>query len=117
MLELVWESHEPAKAYDIMDKLKDDEEAAKPPTVYRTLDFLQEHGLVHKLNRLNAYVGCGHPAMNHQCSFLICTKCHEIQECCNPQLADMILQTAKRNKFHVAQTSIEIEGICKDCAA
>ena len=31
---------------------------AAPPTVYRALDFLQEQGLVHKLERLSAFVGC-----------------------------------------------------------
>ena len=117
VLELVWTSHEPAKAYDIMARLKDDTESAKPPTVYRTLDFLQENGLVHKLNSLNAYVGCSHPALKHQCYFLICKECHEIQECCNTQLSDSVMHTSRRHSFKPLSISVENEGICKDCAS
>ena len=35
--------------------------AAAPPTVYRALDFLLEHGFIHKLASINAFVGCHHP--------------------------------------------------------
>ena len=61
VLELVWQNHEPVKAYDILDKLKQAKSSSAPPTVYRALDFLQDEGLVHKIESLNAYVGCGNP--------------------------------------------------------
>ncbi len=41
VLRLLLESAEPAKAYDLLANL-DGEGSAKPPTVYRALDFLQE---------------------------------------------------------------------------
>jgi Fur family zinc uptake transcriptional regulator len=37
-------------AYDLLDLLRESEPQAKPPTVYRALDFLLEQGFVHKLN-------------------------------------------------------------------
>jgi Fur family zinc uptake transcriptional regulator len=113
VLGIVWDSHGPSKAYDILKQLGDGD--AKPPTVYRALDFLQENGLVHKLNSLNAYVGCSHPEQHDECYFLICSACGEFEECCNPQLSYEILQTANRHKFTPSLVTVEIEGTCDSC--
>ena len=90
VLRLIWQSHVPAKAYDILEKLKGKAWSAKPPTVYRALDFLLETGLVHKLDSINAYIGCTHPREHNGCYFLICTDCNEAKECCSPELTDAI---------------------------
>ena len=116
VLELVWESHGPVKAYDILDKLGGKNATAKPPTVYRSLDFLTEHGLVHKLNSLNAYVGCSHPAQKHACYFLICNQCCEVKECCNEVLTSAIDTTSATHNFMVSSVTLEIEGLCEHCA-
>ena len=116
VLELIWESHGPVKAYDILDKLGDNKASAKPPTVYRSLDFLTENGLVHKLNSLNAYVGCSHPAKTHACYFLICDQCREVKECCNQLLTKAINTTSVDNNFKVSSVTLEIEGLCEHCA-
>ena len=115
VLELVWESHGPVKAYDILDKLSDDNSSAKPPTVYRSLDFLTENGLVHKLNSLNAYVGCSHPSKRHACYFLICQCCQEVKECCNQILTQAINSTSAENNFKASSITLEIEGTCEHC--
>lgn len=50
VLELVWQSHKPLGAYDILGVLSEqDGRRAAPPTVYRALDFLLENGLVHRI--------------------------------------------------------------------
>jgi Fur family zinc uptake transcriptional regulator len=62
VLELVWQSHKPLGAYDILAVLSEqDGRRAAPPTVYRALDFLLENGLVHRISSLNAFVGCDAP--------------------------------------------------------
>ena len=48
VLELLLDQHGPAKAYDLLP-LIDADKSAKPPTVYRALDFLVRMGLaVHR---------------------------------------------------------------------
>ena len=54
ILEIIWESHQPIKAYDILSKISNINYSEKPPTVYRALDFLMENGFVHKINSLNS---------------------------------------------------------------
>lgn len=105
----------PSKAYDILDKLSLTGISAKPPTVYRALDFLLENGLIHRINSLNAFVGCGHPAKHAQCYFLICTECAEVTECCTQSLTRAIEKTGEENDFSSLHTSLEIQGICATC--
>ena len=71
VLELVWQSHKPLGAYDILAVLSEqDGRRAAPPTVYRALDFLLDNGLVHRIASLNAFIGCSHPEHAHQGQFL-----------------------------------------------
>jgi Fur family zinc uptake transcriptional regulator len=115
VLELIWENHNPAKAYDIMDKLGDTVGSAKPSTVYRTLDFLLKNKFIHKLNSLNSYVGCAHPCHYEHCYFLICQSCGEVTECCDDKLSCSIASTANENKFTSQNIALEIEGHCQNC--
>lgn len=116
VLKMIWNGgHKPVKAYDIIDNLKDGNKSCKPPTVYRTLDFLIENGLVHKLNSVNAYVGCCEPLHETQCYFIICNKCGEINEYFNKNIFDEINQSLKENKFISKNTILEIEGLCELC--
>lgn len=115
VLELVWASHKPIKAYDLLAQLAEYHERPAPPTVYRALDFLQEAGLVHKLQSLNAYVGCGEPARLHQGQFLICRNCGEVAELDDPNITERIDHNAKRVGFKVSDETIEVLGLCPVC--
>jgi Fur family zinc uptake transcriptional regulator len=116
VLEIIWQGHQPAKAYYILDQLSALLSSAKPATVYRALNFLLDNGLIHKINSLNAFVGCSHPCHHKQCFFLICKHCNEVSECCTSSLNEAILTTAQENAFTPEETSLEIQGICKSCS-
>ena len=115
VLELVWENHEPVKAYDVLQTLKQEHKGAAPPTVYRALDFLLEEGLVHKIESLNAYVGCGKPGHRDSGQFLICEKCGEVAELDDPELAKLMSKKAAQLGFSVEDKVIELKGRCADC--
>ena len=72
---LIWSGHQPIGAYAILEALKTDYPRAAPPTVYRALDFLIEIGLIHRIESMNAFVGCTHPDKRHTGQFLICESC------------------------------------------
>ena len=72
VLELVWSGHKPVGAYALLDQLRDEDLGSAPPTIYRALDFLIEHGLIHRIERMNAFIGCSHPGEAHRGFFLIC---------------------------------------------
>ena len=115
VLELVWGSHEPVKAYDILDQLRHDHVSSAPPTVYRALDFLQAEGMVHKIESLNAYVGCGEPQYQHTGQFLICKDCGAVAEMEDTELYQLLTKKSDALGFTVDTAIIEIQGTCNEC--
>ncbi|WP_428605114.1 transcriptional repressor [Sedimenticola sp.] len=116
VLEILCASHKPMGAYDILDLLKRDVPAAKPPTVYRALEFLLQQGLVHRIESLNAYVGCIHPDHPHASQFLICRDCGEVREL-ESQTVDRTLGSAIREcGFKADSRVIEVTGRCLRCS-
>ena len=69
ILRLIWDNPKPSKAYDLLDEVSKMNYSAKPPTVYRALDFLLENGFIHKINTLNAYIACTH-TLKHDLSLI-----------------------------------------------
>jgi|AACY02.17.fsa_nt_gi Fur family zinc uptake transcriptional regulator len=116
VLEIIWKSHVPIGAYDILAALSPDERAVAPPTVYRALEFLQAHGLVHKIESLKAYVGCQHPGHDHVGQFLICQDCGNAAEIDDPAIERAIQGRADAAGFHIAETTLEVRGLCPSCA-
>jgi Fur family zinc uptake transcriptional regulator len=115
VLELVWRGHKPLGAYDILDVLKKERSGAAPPTVYRALDFLLKHGLIHKLESINAFVGCTDPETPHRAQFLICEKCGTTAELNDLRIDAAISDQAKAAGFSVLRRTIEVEGTCPHC--
>ena len=116
VLELVWESHEAIKAYDVLEKLQEEDSSAKPPTAYRALDFLLEHGLIHRIESLNAYIGCPNPEEHHSFQLLICNSCGLVKEIEQPGLAEELDRYAGAQNFQPETQIIEVRGLCQNCA-
>ncbi|MCZ8124582.1 MAG: Fur family transcriptional regulator [Magnetospirillum sp.] len=116
VLELVWESHRPIGAYAILERLRADGRSAAPPTVYRALDFLMSVGLVHRIESLNAYIGCAHPGQRHASQFLICTDCGTAVELDDPAVAGALAHAAEKRGFKVEARVVELSGHCASCA-
>ena len=117
VLELIWKSHAPVGAYTLLDRLRDDGVRAQPPTVYRALEFLVENGLIHRIESLNAYVGCADPDERHVGQFLICTGCQSAAELDDPGIGTAIAARAREIGFSVTRATVEIAGLCPNCRA
>ena len=115
VLGLIWQSHRPVKAYDLLEKMRQHDPKVKPPTVYRALDFLLKFGLIHRINSLNSFAGCNHPNSHADCYFMICQICGTVDECCNDNLSQTIAGTAAAYQFKQSHASIEITGVCSAC--
>ena len=117
VLELVWQSHRAVKAYDLLAALGDAGGSAKPPTVYRTLEFLMELGLVHRIDSLNAFVGCPQPDHRHSAQFLICGGCGEVSEMNAASIDRAVTDEAAETGFALSRAIIEVHGKCQRCVA
>ncbi|NVJ98641.1 MAG: transcriptional repressor [Alphaproteobacteria bacterium] len=115
ILKMIWQGHKAVKAYDLLDQLANEGGSAKPPTVYRALDFLMEEGLVHKIESLNAYIGCPHPGDDHVSQFLICDSCENVREVASDELKESVLSAASEASFKIRRQTLELHGVCSDC--
>ena len=116
VLRLIWQSHKPLGAYTLLEMLsQESSRRAAPPTVYRALDFLMEQGLIHRINSLNAYVGCTHPSSHHANNFLICQQCGVAIEFSAEPLQNSIKDLAEGFNFTLQTQSIELSGLCSTC--
>lgn len=113
VLELLLESDAPQKAYDLIAAFGAHGEPAKPPTVYRALEFLERLGFAHRIESLNAYVPCRITGDEHRAAFLICDCCGAAQEF-EPDF-DAQLAAAARQGYAVRAVTLEVRGLCPAC--
>jgi Fur family transcriptional regulator, zinc uptake regulator len=115
VLELLLIAGGPVKAYELMAAYDGRVGPAKPPTVYRALEFLEQAGLVHRIASLNAFVACGVDEQPHRAAFLICECCGTVAEF-DPQ-GNSGGDAAVAVGFAVNSMVLEVRGTCAPCQA
>jgi Fur family transcriptional regulator, zinc uptake regulator len=106
----------PLGAYDIAERLSGDGRRVAAVSVYRALDFLTEHGLVHRIASRNAFVSCGHShGAGAGLVFLICRSCGGIDETTSPEIEDQLGRTLAQAGFRPTSRILEVEGECGAC--
>lgn len=124
VLTALWSSHKAQGAYDLLALLN--KKAGKklaPLSVYRALDFLVAEGLAHRIESLNAYIGCPHPAEHCESGasgqsllFLVCQECRLVTELDQAEVSRSLAATAKAQGFKPSRAVVEVIGLCRDCA-
>lgn len=114
-LGILLESHTALGAYDVLGRLKAEGLGSKPPVAYRALAFLLEHGFIHRVERLNAFIACSHPGAKHQPAFLICRDCGSVAEASVNPVSGSLRKTARQNGFQIQHATLEAEGQCPMC--
>jgi Fur family transcriptional regulator, zinc uptake regulator len=123
ILGMILDAAAPTGAYELLDRLRQTRRGAAPPTVYRTLDFLLEQGLIHRVERLSAFVGCvagctadpDGESHAHAAQFLICRNCGRVVEMQNQDVAEVLARVAKDAGFTIGSATVEAEGLCSTC--
>jgi Fur family zinc uptake transcriptional regulator len=123
VLGLLLAAERPIGAYALLDQLRAIHPQSAAPTVYRTLAFLVEEGLAHRIERLNAYIAAGqqqaHPgsapvAGSHQ--FLICDRCGHTTQLQDHLVAAALAGVMQRLGFVAHDATIELQGTCAACS-
>jgi Fur family transcriptional regulator, zinc uptake regulator len=115
-LDVLEAAGKPLGAYDMMELLGKDGRRPAPISVYRALDFLVEHGYVHRLASRNAFLACAHRHKAHDpVAFLICDTCGRVDEATSPTLATSLGEVAEKSGFSPRAEVIEIAGRCSQC--
>lgn len=106
----------PLSAYQILERLGDSTIRA-PLQVYRALEKLIDHGLVHRLESLNAFVVCDHAGAHaeHPAAFAICENCGFVEEFADTSIASRLDRWSKGNGFRPRRVTLELRGLCCNC--
>ncbi len=113
---LILDATVPLTAYQLLDRLKEQRTGAVPPTVYRALNFLLEQHLIHKVERLNAFLPCAEGGSHdHAAQFLICARCGTVAEIEDRAVSAALESAARRSGFWAKATTVELDGTCSAC--
>ncbi|MEI4472499.1 transcriptional repressor [Frigidibacter sp. MR17.24] len=115
-LEILLEAHRAMGAYEMLDRLSAEGFGKQPPVAYRALEFLVEHGLAHRVRRLNAFAACMHPGEAHSPLFLICRSCNGVAEAPATGVQAALGTAAAQAGFAVERSTVEAVGLCRACA-
>ena len=115
VLELLMKAGQPVKAYDLIGAFSEIAgETAKPPTIYRALEFLEREGLAHRIESLSAYVACRGDPGEHAAAFLICDCCGRTEEIAAP-VDEALRGLAGQVGYTIQTVAIEARGRCLAC--
>ncbi len=105
----------PLSAYELRDLLLPEDASITPASVYRCLDFLVSHGLVHRLETTRSFIACDHPDHAHAVQFLICRQCGTVVEAEDKRVAAAAENLGHRLGFALDQRTVELTGVCATC--
>ena len=115
ILNCVAQSHSAVGAYDIIERMASRGPRPAPITVYRALDFLEAHGLVHKIESRNAFIACSHPHEGQPAAMLVCEQCGLVAELDAPRAFETLEDAAGAQGFKVHRSVVELTGLCGPC--
>lgn len=114
---IVQASDKPITAYAVLEEMaRRDGNNPKPPTAYRALDFLEEHGFLHRIESLNAYVSCDVNHKHNGSQFMICDSCNAVEEVHLCSLPARLQEKVQQEGFRLNHWNVEIHGFCAKCA-
>ncbi len=115
VLNCVAQSHSAVGAYDIIERMAEKGARPAPITVYRALEFLEAHGLVHKIESRNAFVACSHAHDGAPAALMICESCGLVAELDVPETFATLRKAAAAQGFAERRTIVEMAGLCTAC--
>jgi len=116
VLDALGRSARPLSAYDILNDSRSASLKA-PVQVYRSLQKLQQHGLVHRIEALNAFIACSDHGHEHRNpGFVICRDCGAVREFADSRIEEVAAEAAGEG-FAIDLVSLEVYGRCQACAS
>ncbi len=114
----VFSSHEHFDADQLVERMSAQKTGRRVSrsTVYRTLGWLEESGLLRKVARTNDRDVYEHDYGYPQHDHFICKSCGELFEFQNDGIAEILEKLAEQINFRMNEHRLEVYGICEDCS-
>jgi Fe2+ or Zn2+ uptake regulation protein len=115
VLDALGRAERPISPYSIHDLLSNEGEVVDTVSIYRTLETLEQAGLVHRVAFSGGYLPCRlehHPGCHHH---LICRECGVVDEVDCPGMAEVERSAAADSHFLIERHLVEFVGLCPAC--
>lgn len=83
-------------------------------TVYRTLEKLEETGLVQRVHQANHCHGYLRAADGHE-HILLCTGCGRVEYFSGDDLSSLVHEIAAQSRFEIREHWLQLHGLCENC--
>ena len=115
VLELILSADQPTGAYALLGELQRGRGKLGPPTVYRALEFLLAHKLIHKVETSSAFIACVDIEHPHESQFVICDDCGATEEFRDEEIVQSLRRLGEGRGFAVERQIVEARGLCPTC--
>lgn len=112
----IFADHEHFDPETLITRMKGGENSASRATIYRTLELLEDAGLIRKVARANDREVYEHDYGYPQHDHLICDTCGELIEFHNEDIAQIIEKIATERGFRMSGHRLEVYGTCESCS-
>ncbi|GMA50082.1 transcriptional repressor [Alicyclobacillus contaminans] len=113
VLEVVKESHDHPTAADIMDRLREKDYKFAYATVYNSLKYLVEQGLIQELHITNGVSRYDGRMEEHH--HAVCDKCGKMVEVLTELPEDFLQRVVAETGFEIHHHHLIFHGLCADC--
>ena len=116
ILDVIARSQQHLSAEDISDRAQRIDRSINPSTVYRTLAFLKEHGLIKaRYYDQDKHREVYEPTPNTEHYHFTCTRCRRVVEFQSAHMAALRAQVQSEFGVDVARACLCLTGLCDRC--
>ncbi|WP_041614788.1 Fur family transcriptional regulator [Paenibacillus sp. JDR-2] len=115
ILEAIQESNDHPTAADIIERLRDKGVSFAYGTVYNSLRYLTDAGLIRELKLGEAVSRYDARMDDHH--HIMCKQCGRVEEVLTELPEEWLKKIAAETKFKVQDAHVVLEGVCELCAS
>jgi Fur family transcriptional regulator, ferric uptake regulator len=99
---------------ELVERCREQDPETTPSTVYRTLDVLEDIGLIRHAHGLDGREEFHvRPAREH--GHMHCSVCHRAWEIAAEDVSGLLADFERQRGFHVDLGHLSVIGVCRDC--
>ena len=113
VLEVIRERHDHPTASDIFEAARQRLPSLSYATVYNSLKFLREAGLVREISFGDGASRYDRETERHD--HAICSRCGKLVDFDLPEAAELLRAAARKSRFMPESVHLTLTGVCPDC--